>query len=404
MAASDLTTVAFIYKKNYSTVQVRDLTTRDHVFYAMVNQDDIFVGSSYDYVIRSGNPQGISGTFANAQANASSSKGLQFSGLRKNKFGIITMDGEAIAASRGNKGAFYDLVTMETDNLLIEMGDRLAFDFYRDTTGIRGQRLSASTNVITMVDTDTVRNFKEGMTVGASPNANGSSPRVGVTTVTAIDEDSGKITLLSAAAIASFADNDFLFADGDVGTCIEGLEVCTPLTAPTAGDSFRGKDRSANVRRYAGSRINDINTPIEENLGLCGVHIAQVGRAHMVDCAFLNPINFWVVARRLNAKVMYDSGDGAGGASADYGFQYILIHTPAGSIKVYSDPDCPTNRGRLYKSGTMRIPCMDGYPHIIQQDGLASLRSATANSIEARAWASGNLVQDDPSAQGVIAI
>lgn len=400
MAASDLSTVAFIYKKNYSTVQVRDLTTRDHVFYAMVPHDDIFIGASYDYVIRSGNPQGISGTFANAQANASSSKGLQFSGTRKNKFGIITMDGEAIAASRGNKGAFYDLVTMETDNLLIEMGDRLAFDFYRDTFGIRGQRKSISSNTVTMSDTDTVRNFKEGMTVGASPNSNGSSPRSGTTTVTAIDEDSGTITLANAASIGSFADNDFLFADGDVGTCCEGLEVLTPLAAPTAGDSFRGKDRSANVRRYAGSRINDTGTPIEENLGLCAVHIAQVGKAHMVDCAFVNPINFWVVARRLNAKVEYETG----GDSADYGFQYIMIHTPAGSMKLYSDPDCRTDRGRLYKTGTMRLVTMDGYPHIIQQDGLASLRSATANSIEARAWASGNLVQDDPAAQGVIAI
>jgi hypothetical protein len=400
MAASDLTTTAFIFKKNYSTVQVRDLTTRDHVQYAMTPHEDIFIGASYDYTIRSGNPQGISGTFANAQANASSSKGLQFSGLRKNKFGVITLDGEAIAASRGNKGAFYDLVTMETDNLLIEMGDRLAFDFYRDTSGVRGQRKSASTNVITMQDPDTVRNFKEGMTVGASPNANGSSARVGTTTIAAVDEDSGTITLTSAAAITSFADNDYLFADGDVGTCIEGLEVCTPLTAPVNGDSFRGKDRSTNVRRYAGSRINDTTSPIEENLGLCAVHIAQQGRAHMVDNGFLNPINFWIVARRLNAKVEYESG----GDSVDYGFQYIMLHTPAGSTKIYSDPDCPTTRGRLTRSGSQRIVTMDGYPHIIQQDGLASLRSATANSIEARAWASGNLVQDDPVAQGVTAI
>jgi hypothetical protein len=400
MAASDLTTTAFIYKKNYSTVQVRDLTTRDHVQYAMTPHEDIFIGASYDYVIRSGNPQGISGTFANAQANASSSKGLQFSGTRKNKFGIITMDGEAIAASRGNKGAFYDLVTMETDNLLIEMGDRLAFDFYRDTSGVRGQRKSISGNIVTVVDVDTVRNFKEGMTVGASPNADGSSARVGTTTVSAIDEDSGKFTLTNAGAIASFSDNDYLFADGDVGTCVEGLEVCTPLTAPTAGDSFRGKDRSANVRRYAGSRINDTGTPIEENLGLCAVHISQQGRAHMVDCAFLNPINFWIVARRLNAKVEYETG----GGTADYGFQYLMLHTPAGSTKIYSDPDCPTNRGRLTRMGTQRLVTMEGYPHIIQQDGLASLRSATANSIEARAWASGNLVQDDPVAQGVIAI
>jgi hypothetical protein len=399
MAASDLTTTAFIYKVNYSTIQVRDLTTRDHIQYAMTPHEDIFVGAQYNYVIRSGNPQGISGTFANAQANASSSKGLQFAALRCNKFGIITLDGEAIAASRGNKGAFYDLVTMETDNLLIEMGDRLAFDFYRDTNGVRGQIKSISSNQLTLVNTDDVRNFKEGMTIDASPNSNMSSPRTGSTTITAIDEDDGYITVANAASISGLSANDYLNADGDTGTCIEGLEVCTPLVAPVSGDSFRGKDRSVNVRRYSGSRINDTTTPIEENLGLCAVHISQQGRAHMVDCAFLNPINFWIVARRLNAKVEYENG----GGTADYGFQYIMLHTPAGSTKVYSDPDCPTNRGRLTRMGTQRIATMDGYPHIIQQDGLASLRSATANSIEARAWSSGNLIQDDPVAQGVIA-
>src|ERR1041385_7052613 len=272
---SDLTTAAFIYKTNYNDDQVRDLTTRDHVWYAMIDREDVFTGVNMAYVVRSGNPQGISGTFARAQANAGPSKGLQFTATRQPKFSVIQIDIEALRAARDKKGAFYDLVTMETDAVLIEHGDSLAFDYYRDKSGVRGQRASISGNIVTLADADTARNFKEGMVVGASTGSDGiTGARTGTTSVTAVDEIAGKVTLANAASITSFADNDFLFRDGDPGTCIEGMEVCTPLTAPTSGDSFRGKDRSANVTRYAGSRINDTNTAMEENLGLG----AEIGR------------------------------------------------------------------------------------------------------------------------------
>lgn len=398
MAASDITTVAFIYKKNYSDHAVGDLAMRDHPLFAMIAKQGGFTGTTFDYAVRYGNPQGVSGTFADAQSGASSSKGLQFSASRKLKYGVITLNGEAMAAAEGNKGAFLDLVTQETDGVLAEMGDSLAFDLYRSGTGARGQRSSASTNVITLSLADDARNFKVGMTVIASANADGSSPRTGSTTVAGVDEDAGTVTLTSAAAITSFANSDYLFRKGDPGTCMEGLEVLTPLTAPAAAESFRGRDRSVDPRRLAGSRVNDTASAIEENLGLCAVKVSQVGAK--CDRGVLNPIRFWEVARRLNAKVEYD---GAGG-KADYGFEFIAIHTPAGTIRVFSDPDCPTNRGRIFKMSSMYLKHLKGLPHIVMDDGRPNLRAAAADDIEARARAMVNLVQDRPADHGVIAI
>jgi hypothetical protein len=399
MAASDLSTVQFIYKKNYSDKQVRDLTTRDHVWYAMLTMEAGFTGLTYDYTIRSGNPQGIGGTLAGAQQNATGSKGLQFSTSRAAKFSVITLDGEAIAASRDNKGAFYDLVTMETDNVLVEHGDACAYDFYRDTNCMRGRRASAATNVITLSVADDARNFKEGMTVIASVNIDGSAPRAGSTTIAGLDEVAGTVTLTSAAAITGFADNDYLFRNTEQGTGIQGLNVLTPLVAPVGGDSFRGKDRSANVTRYAGSRINDLTNSIQENFGLVATYISRAGRSHNVDQGFLNPVRFFEVARRENAKVEYE----AQGGTANLYFQFIVINTSAGALKIYADPDCPTTFGRVSRAGTMRMKTLGAYPHIIQDDGLASLRQASANAIEARGVSWGNLIQDDPVAQGVIA-
>lgn len=399
MAASDLTSVAFIYKRVYSDKRQGDLAMRDHPLFAMINKEGGFNGTAFFYTVRYGNPQGVSATFSSAQSGAASSKGLQLQASRKTKYGVITLNGEAIAASEGNQGAFYDLVTTETDGVLAEMGDSLAFELYREGYGQRGRRSSASTNVITLTNADDARNFKVGMSVSADDTAAGTSLRTGSTTVTAVDEDAGTITLASAAAITGFADNDYLFRLGDTGgsACLEGLEALNPLTTPTPSESFRGVDRSVDPRRLAGVRVDDTATSIEENAGLVAVKIAQVGKK--ADQIFLNPIKFWEVARRLGAKVEYD-----GGGNADYGFESITVHTPAGSLKCYSDPDCPTNRGRVLSSKSHYIKHLKNLPHIIMDDGNRSLRSTTADDIEARVRSFCNYIQIDPGANGVFSI
>lgn len=397
---TDITDAAFVTKTYYSEKNVGDITRRDHPGYSMLMFDDVFVGATMNYMVRSGGPQGISATLARAKANSSSSKGLQFAATRAQRHGIINVDYQSMLATRNNKGAFISLIEMESDAVFYELGSDLAFGYYRNTTGVRGQRKSISTNTILLIDPKTAPYFREGMVLTASPNADGSSPRTGTAKVTAVDEDGGKITVDNASNISSFADNDYLGRDGDFGLGMEGRDVCTPLTAPVLGsDSFRGKDRGAYPRRYAGSRVNDSNTSIEENLGICATYMASVGKIHMPSRAFVHPLNFWKIARRQNAKVQYDNG----GGEAIYGFEFVSVSTAAGTFKVYSDPDVPFTEGHLTKEGTERLATLGGFPHLFKPDGLEWLRDG--NGGIQQEWASfGNLIQDDPAAQGIIAI
>ncbi len=397
MAASDLTTVAFILKRDYSTRAVADMAMRDHPLFNSITKEDGFVGDSHFYSMKYQNDQGISGTFANAQTNAKAMSGKQLQAYRRAKYGVYTLKGELMAATRTDKGAFMRVVNKSVDGVIKEMGDSFAFDLYRDGNGIRGQRSSASGNVITLTGAGTARNFKINMTIGSDNTSTGLSPNSGTTYVTAVNIKDNTITLNSAASLSGFADSDYLFRDGDPGTCMEGLKLCTPLTAPVlSSDSFRGIDRGSYPELLAGSRIDDTTTSIEENIGLLSLQIG-IGGQTAREC-YLNPVNMFKVTRRLNAKVEYAKA----GGSAEWGFQYATIVTPGGTIKLISDPDCPLDLAYLVNPESHYLKHLDGLPHIIEDDGRATLRAASADDIEGRARGWVNYFQDSPGDFGVL--
>lgn len=400
MAGSDSTKVAFIYKKRYSDDKVAQHVKRDHLLSEMASKRAGMGGEDFRYVVRTANPQGVSGTFSAAQGGASGSSGAQFAASVALKYGVITLDGPSMARARGNDDSFFDLVTMETDGILQEVGDSLAFDGYRNGTGNRGQIATGgiSGNVVTL-GTGQARNFKRKMIVVADNAADGLTPKTGEAEVVAVDVDADTITLDAVADITGLAQADYLFRKGDPGTCAQGMSLIIPLTAPVyLSDSFRGVDRGADPRALAGCRVNDTSSTIEENMGLVGVKIRQEGKR--ANCAFLNPINFWNVQRRQNAKVEFQ---GAGG-TADYGFEFFNVHTPAGTIKTYSDPDAPLDLGYVGNMKSLQIRHIDPYPHVIRDDGRPNLRQTDSDGLEARVRCMHNWFILDPGEWGVFAI
>lgn len=406
MSGSNQTSVAFIFKTTYAG-DLGDLARRRHTLLAKLTKTGGFTGSSFKYPAKYANPGSISGKFANAQTNASGSKGVQFTAQRCVKYGDITLNGIALAAC-DSKGSFASMVTLETDGVITEMQNRLAFDLYRDGTGNRGQRASISSNTVTLATAADARNFEVGMTVMASSAASGAAARTGTTTIDSVNLAAGTIILTSAASIIGFSDNDYLFADGDPPTtvgaegagCMEGLELCTPLTAPVrSSDSFRGIDRGVYPERLAGSRIDNTSNTIEQNAGLLAINIDANGG--MVNSLVMNPLNFYNVATRLNAKVEYESA----GGDATWGFETIKIATAAGVLRVYADPDCPVNRGREYEDGSMYLRTLYDFVHTITDDNNGpSMRVYNADDIEIRIRHIGNLIQSDTRNHGVFSI
>lgn len=396
---STLTSVAYVFKHMYDR-GVADESLRLHPTLDMIPKEANFGGDQLNYAVKVSNPQNItSGALSVAQAVGTASKGVQFTMFRKKKLGTISLDVEALLAAKMIDGAFATLVVNEVDGFVNEFTDRLGFDLFRDSTGNRGQISSIASNTITLVTPDDARNFKVNMVFGAATGASGTGPRVGTSPITNVDTDAGTITVSNIASIASVGANDYCFASPEIGSNIEGFETCTPLTAPVVGsDSFRGVDRSIAASLLAGSRINDTNTMIEENAGKIAVKIRQNGGR--ADTLVLNPQRYWEMVRRLGAKIMYAGG----GGSADYGFEKVMINSPAGVLSVISDADCPVTRGRVFLNSSHKIRTLEEFVHVANEDGQYNLRQPSDDGIETRVRSMSNYQQIRPVDHGVFAI
>lgn len=403
--ATLVSSTAYLFETVYEGT-LGDEAVRLHPTLDKIPKVDDFGGLQMVYAVKIANAQNItSGALSVAQAVGTASSGVQFTMLRKKKLGTITLDIEALkVAERAPDGAFAKFVTTEVDGVVDEFYDHLGFDLFRDSTGNRGQVSSISGNTITLVDPDTARNFKNGMPLGAATGATGTGPRTGTSPITNVDTDAGTITVLLISSIASISANDFLWAFPEgaltaANSNIEGFEICTPLASPVVGtDSFRGQDRSKNASLLAGARINDTNTSVEENAGRIAVKIRQQGGR--ADTLVLNPQRAWEMARRLGAKIMYMGG----GGSATYGFEKLMISSPAGDLEVISDPDCPTNRGRVFDNASHEINTLEEFVKIANEDGNYSLRVTNDDSLETRFRSMSNYRQRLPRNHGVFAI
>lgn len=398
-------TAAYIFKTDYAGA-IADTAMRMHpTLSAMLKASSApghegdFVGSSFNYPMKFGNPQGISNTFTNSQAQASATRGVQFVAVPVTKYGTVLVDGPSILKC-ADDGAFADLVTLTTDDTIAAHVNALAFDLFRSKTAVRGKRASVTGNIIQLATIDDARNFEIDQTIVAT-DVTGVTPRAGSTTVTGVDLSQGQVTVASVAAITGFVDTDLLYNAGDQNLSMDGMEDCTPLAPVLVGDSFRGQNRSVYRERLSGWRLAtavSAQQTIEESIGLSAIGVNTVGG--MTTDAVLNPINFWGVVRRGNARVEMTTA----GGELKYGFEKASISTPAGTLVLWSDPDCPPDRCRGFNRESHYIRKNGELVHIINDDGNYNLRSVNADSIETRTRSLLNYIQNNTRDHFVFAI
>lgn len=394
MAIVNLANLQHALKSTYAD-GAPNTVLREHPIFAMIKKVPGFVGDDFTYTVQHGRSQGIGSTIALARSHSGANKGKKLTVRRVTRFGIVQLGGEAIHAAV-SPGAVYDAITASTDAVVEELVDSFSFDLFRNGTGVRARIASISTNEITLTDPNDTRNFKIEMTIGASSLSTGLSPRAGVTTVTKISESTGKITVASAAAITGLANNDYLFREGDPGTCMEGMALCTPVVEPGGADSFRGANRSEYPEMLAGSRLSDSTTAAEELWGQLQVQAKT--RSPGFKVAVTNPITFHQIQRQYGARVKIDMVN----RDLKIGFEYMTVTTGSGALRVYTDPDMQKTEDRLFDPSTHYIRHLGALPHMIMDDKNMSIRLTDDDGIEYR-WRSWmNYIQTNPACHGVV--
>jgi hypothetical protein len=378
--ALDMTSFDAALKQHYTDDMVLNLVYKDNPLLALMPKYENFGGKNL--------PIAVAGT--------STSQITDFVLTRVKDYAIATIDNETLEASKGNANAFMEAATTEIDGAINALTRSLAIGMYRTSAGELGQvsvePTVAANTTITMKSAGDITNIEIGQVIVIWSALSGGSQRTSdgsVTdlTVDSVDRSAGTFTASGQAYDASgtIAADDYIFALGDRGLSISGLEDWVPASAPSGGDSHFGVDRSVDSNRLAGVRYDGSSDPIEEALIEGASRVAREGGK--IDHCFLSYSKYAELEKALGSKVQYVDLK----MNAEIGFRGILINGPRGPIKVVPDQNCPDDVAFMLQLSTWKLYSLGKAVRVIDTDGLAMLRQASSDGVEARYGFYGNV-------------
>ena len=377
----DMTTFASALKQHYTSDRVENMVYQDNPLLALLPKYEQFGGKNLPIPIIFGNPQGRSAVFATAQANKTNSQLKDFVLTRNQDYSLASISNEVLEASKGNANAFMEAATTEIDGAIHSAARSLAVALYGTGSGTIGRVANSSfaTPVLTLTNPDDVTNFEVGMRLQASTADGGGAVKSGTLLVTGVDRDLGTVTMSGnlSAGIATIAQNDYVFVEGDYDAKVKGLRAWLPDSAPTSTPFF-SVDRTADVTRLAGIRFDGSAMPIEEALISAASRVAREG-GRPTHC-MMNYSEYADLEKALGSKVQYVDLK----VSADIGFRGIVINGPRGPIKCVPDQNCPSGRAFMIQLDVWKLYSLGKAPKILDADGMKMLRESSADAVEVR--------------------
>ena len=397
MAATTVGNTPYILKTLWPQDRIESLVYENNPFLAMVPKAEDFYGENMYVAMRYTDINGRSATFATAQANKAPHKGVRFLLTRGKDYALWGIEHEMILAAKRDKGALVRSLDTEISSALNALTNNLAMVLFGDASGARGQ-LSADPGVGTtcqLANIGDIVNFQVGMKIVFAATKTGALTAGGTRTISAINRDTGLITV-SAAIDAAVGASDYLFAEGDAaaaGSTIlpTGLLGWLPTTAPAVGggDSFFGVDRSPDPVALSGLRVDESALSPEEGLATM---LSRLDREGATPTHILrNPIDYKNILLALGTKVETEYME-----VGTIGFEAVKVHGPKGIVRIYSDRNCPQGRGFTLTMKSWKFHSLEKAPMVIEADDQKLLRDATADSFEGRMAYYANLACDAP--------
>lgn len=423
MANITQSSVAGILKELYDDQKVQWLTYKDNPFLAMIKKEEKFPGKYYPVPVVYGLSQGASATFSSAYNNQTSPNVAEFLVTRVADFSLATIDGQLLAAAQTDPGAFIDGAELMIDAAFQTAVNRLASAMFRNGAGTIGvisavANVSGTTYTITLDNPDDSVQFEIGQVLVAIELADGSGTApAGTAQVTAVNRNTGVLTVTSATNIASgwtvgyylavqgdlpSASNNNFQPSGSTGTNsllkLAGLAAWIPLGGPPVSDSFFGVNRNLDTQRLAGVSYDGTGLSFEEALLQGTGRIALNGGR--VDTGICSYSTYTALITSLGSKVQYiDESIG------EIGFRGVQVNGANTVMSIFPDRNCPDGVIYCLEMDSWCLRSQGPAPHILKyMDEIEILRVPGVDAAELRVGSYVNMYTNQPGHNGVVQV
>jgi hypothetical protein len=374
-------------------------------FLGAIKKDTKFGGEGRYVIVDISPTAGGSSSFSEALANQDATTTERFFVTHRKEYQVFSIQGDLIARSQGDKNAVVEGLKHQTEKARYAHARAMAHRAWGHGGGALGV-ISAGSNVatatITLATPSNIVAFEKGMWLQASDDAGNAASPAGTldggrkVQIGAVDRETGSLTLASGLwnQIAGIATGDFLFRAGDYGAAMTGAQGWAPQTAPSAGESFFGVDRTTkDVVRTSGIRVGGNGQPKLQTL-LDMTAQAQVNGA-MYEGAqcYVNPLDFRDIAKeRESARVIEGkSRDGR------VGFKSLEVIGNSGAFNVVSETDVPQGFAWLLNVDEIYLRTAGDCPRNLNWDtGRMFLPAHDDDALQGRLGCYGNIFFENP--------
>ena len=309
-SASTIAALTKMYKTVYMGRDLTNQAKRKTPAFDAVSKHDDFDGANLTFPFNYNMPTGVGVTLAGAQAGANASGFDNWvMSTRKKLYGVLTIDGEAMAASRKDIGAFLRLRQKETNELMSYMKMVLGgHAFWGDGAGNMAQVVSvtgsAPITAFTVSQFDTIK-FHKNQVLQFNPTRTGSSGTLRNSTwqVTAINRTTGVITVTRLTGATDPAALDYVYLSGSYDAFPLGMDAFIPQYDPGTNGvpaTILGMSRTDDTVMKAGWRVSWQGS-IEETIKyLCAVMGQYVDEANSVF--WISRYNWFRLDQELTAQ------------------------------------------------------------------------------------------------------
>lgn len=388
-------------KNNYVTGVITKLVNEEHVFLDKLSKS---TGAGYQLIdiLIDKNAQGAGATLAAAQAGSQQAANSNVGGAQwivpwGDYSACVEIPDKTMAQSASDLGAFFEAKKEEIDSLYRTFGDIMSAYVLRDS----GHSLATGTissGVITLTNKSDAVNFERGQLLVASANDGTSSGHTllgsgSIGYVIAVNANAGTVTVSAtsdgtAGTPGSWTGTMYLFRSGDFGgsgatQILDGFGSYVPATDPS--DTFRNVARAVDVVARSGVRLTaaecaglDIETRIKRLLA----RMASNAKSRAPKDIFLHPMVWQSLANALEAR----GARPLDGKAGTMNFSKLQLASPGrgGMVDIWADKFMPIDACYAVDFEYIKLRHLDGFPKIVNGDGLTMLRKATSNNYEFR--------------------